>query len=380
MVCPQFRPSVGGYERAAERLATTLARRGHAVDVATERRQRAWPATEQADGVRIFRFACVYRRYLHSATTCLSFVAFLARRGWRYEVVHVHQYGVHAALAVAFSKLSGAAVVLKLTSSDHQGIAKTLGRGSPGWRAVARLHRRVDACVAVSETTAEEGRRFGIPETRIRVIPNGVDTSAFAPADGTTKAALRAAFGVRGTVAVLYLGRLSAEKNPLGLLRAWRTVTDRVPTAELVYVGSGPEEAAVAEAVDALGLQGVVRLAGASNDPAGWYRASDVYVLPSHNEGFSNSLAEALSAGLPVVSTRVSGSTDVFSRADVGELVPVGDENAIAGALCSLLLDPERRSRCGRAARELALQCYSVDRVAESTELLYRLLLQGRVE
>ena len=89
MVCPQYRPLIGGYERAAERLATVLARRGHEVQVVTERRDPGWPAVEDVDGVRIERFWCLPRPGLHMPTALLSVALFLLRRGRRFDIIHV---------------------------------------------------------------------------------------------------------------------------------------------------------------------------------------------------------------------------------------------------------------------------------------------------
>ncbi|MDB4949153.1 MAG: hypothetical protein JWM27_1802, partial [Gemmatimonadetes bacterium] len=126
MVCPQFHPLVGGYERAAERLSAALVRRGHRVDVVTERRSHAWPAEEWRDGVRVRRLPCLFRRGLHLPSSTASLAAFMLARGRRYDVVHVHQYGLAAGAALALARVAGARTVLKLSSTAGQGIGATL--------------------------------------------------------------------------------------------------------------------------------------------------------------------------------------------------------------------------------------------------------------
>ena len=137
MISPQFRPLVGGYERAAERLSAALAAAGLRVVVIAERRDRAWPAVECIDGYEVRRLSCSYRRHLHTITSLLSFAGFLLRHGREFDVWHVHQYGFHAALAVALGKVLRRPVVLKLTSSGAMGIEKSHGRRH------CRAHSRV---------------------------------------------------------------------------------------------------------------------------------------------------------------------------------------------------------------------------------------------
>ncbi|MDB4948258.1 MAG: hypothetical protein JWM27_907, partial [Gemmatimonadetes bacterium] len=232
------------------------------------------------------------------------------------------------------------------------------------------LHRGVDACVAPSAAAVAEAVAFGIPAERVHLVPNGVDVDAFSPVDSAEKAALRARLGLGAGPVVLYLGRLSAEKDPVNLLDAWSAVAGAHPDAELVYVGEGPDEARLRARVEELRAPRV-RLAGGSAEPAAWYRAADLFALPSRHEGLSNSLLEAAACGLPVVSTRVSGAVDLFARADLGELVPPRDPAALAGALERMLADPGRRAACGAAARNLIVRELAVDRVAAAVERVY---------
>src|SRR6266571_4708787 len=127
MISPQFRPLVGGYERAAERLSGALAEAGISVVVITERRDHAWPAVECIDGYKVRRLWCVYRRHLHTISSLLAFARFLLRHGREFDVWHVHQYGFHAALAMALGKVLRRPVVFKLTSSAAMGIERTMG-------------------------------------------------------------------------------------------------------------------------------------------------------------------------------------------------------------------------------------------------------------
>jgi glycosyltransferase involved in cell wall biosynthesis len=375
MICPQFRPILGGYQRAAERLSTALAETGLRVVVITERRERGWPASELIDGYEIRRLPCWYRRRLHVATSLLSFACFLLRRGREFDVWHVHEYGFHLVLAVILGKALGRPVVLKLMSSGSGGIESAMGQGIVG-RTKRYFHRRVSACVAVSEETLEEAVRFSIPSDRVHFIPNGIDGRQFPPAAPNERAAARLKLGLECERMVLCVGRLSAEKNPLGLLDAWAAVDMKARKgALLAFVGDGPEWNQVHARAQAPDLAGTVCLAGRQSDVTVWYRAADLYVIPSHREGLSNSMIEALASGLPVISTRVSGSSVLVEPPPAGLVVDICNPEQLAGAIGSLLRDESMRARLGANARLACELRFSLAHLSEKIISLYGDLL-----
>ncbi len=374
MICPQFRPLLGGYERAAERLSLALAAAGHRVVVVTERRDPAWSSQEWMGDVLIRRLRSVPQRGWHVPSALFSLVVFLLLNARRFDVIHAHQYGWTAAAAIGLGHLFQRPVVLKLTATGPSGILEAVAQSRLSILSAA-LHRRVDACIATSERGEREAGSLGIPEDRIHLIPNGLDTDRFRPASLTEKVALRARLGLGEGVVALYVGRLSSEKNPLLLLQAWAECFARHANCELVVLGDGPQLTLVREV--ARGARNV-HVRGRVDDPLPWYQAADIYVLPSDFEGLSNSLVEALSCGLPVVSTCVSGSEDVFREADVGELVPVGDSKELSRALERMLADPGRRAACSKRAREVALRRFSIVSVRAGIESIYGMVLRSR--
>lgn len=372
IVSQQFRPVVGGYERAAERLAAGLAARGHGVTVVAERRNLQWPATEEYQGFQVRRHWCIYKPRWHLLTSVMSLMLFLLLNVRRFQLVHIQQYGTYAGMAIAIARLYSIPVVLRTTNTRSDGISQVLGGRSPLRRLVAALHRKADACIVTSTWALDEVLRFGLPRGRIRLIPNGIDTDELRP-DPVARGEARKRLIPHGeSVVVLYCGRLNEGKNPLGLIRAWRGVAAQAPSALLVLVGDGPQRDLANQLIDREGLGGRVLLAGSQADVLPWYRAADIFVLPSHFEGLSNSLLEAMSCGLPVVSTKVSGSVDIFARCDVGELVEVGDETALGSAISRLVDMPERRASCGGRARRLAMEEFSLQAIVHRTVDLYR--------
>ncbi|MEZ6100088.1 MAG: glycosyltransferase family 4 protein [Pirellulaceae bacterium] len=371
MICPQFFPIVGGYEIAAARLSASLARTGISVVVLTEMRDRTWPRCETREGYEIRRWSCIYRRHLHTVTSTLSFIKFLVFHGARFDVWHVHQYGMHCALAILFGRLLRRPVVMKLTSSTSMGIERAL-QGARFSTVLMHLHRRVSMCLAVTNETLNEAISFGIPESRTLVIPNGLEPYEFLPSDNGSRAKAKSFLGFNFERMVLSVGRLSQEKNPLGLVRAWsRVIANCQASVGLAVVGDGPQLHIVRRLVHELGLEKTIVFAGWQTVLTNWYRAADVFVVASHLEGLSNTMIEALASGVPVVSTCVSGSSKLLGVKPGGIVINVGDEVSMSEAILKLIHDEDLRSRLAANARRLFEREFSMDRIVEQVLDVY---------
>jgi len=375
MLSPQYRPIVGGYERAAERLSATLVARGHSVTVITEQRDKIWPAYEVICSVEVLRLWCLYRPKLHTLTSLCSFALFLLLRGRKFDVWHVHQYGKHAVIAIIIGKLISRPVVLKLTSSAAQGIASV--SGTDIFKNLKKnILKRVTAVVALTREIEREAYAFGIPLERIYALGNGVDTTIFHHHDFSEKSIFKKMLGVGLHPIVIFVGRLSIEKNPDGLLKVWtKAVTLRSAGWKLVLVGDGPMRAMLEAEVSEGVLEGSVLFAGQQYNIEEWLAIGDIYVISSHNEGLSNTLLEAMASGLPVVATRVSGITEVVDEPGAGLVVDVGDMNAFADALVRLAGDSLLREKMGTIGRDVIGQRYAIESVAARHEELYQNLL-----
>ncbi len=375
MICPQFSPIVGGYERAAERLSIALAKRGVAVTVIAERRKTTWPADETRDGYKLRRLWCIYRPKLHVLTTLVSFFSYLLMFGRRFDVWHVHQYGLHAALAVALGRLLNRPVVLKLTSSGDMGLAQAIAKGRFP-RLTRALVGRVAAIVALSRETVAEAEKFGIPAENISLLGNGVDTSVFRRRSEQERQGTRAEFGLTDRYVVIFVGRLSPEKNPDGLIAAWRAARPSLPASWLlVLLGDGPMRSELDVLIDEHELRGSVSIVGHRSDVDRWLGIADLYVSPSHREGLSNTLLEAMASELPVVSTRVSGANELVGETGAGVLVDVDDIEGLASALKKVANGDCPIRDMGEKARSTIEHDYAIEVVAARHEHLYEKLI-----
>jgi glycosyltransferase involved in cell wall biosynthesis len=225
--------------------------------------------------------------------------------------------------------------------------------------------------MAVCNDERELGLRNGVgtPE-QIVTIHTGIDPRPFGQA--VDRAALRAALGVPADVPLVgVVGRLSAQKAPLDFVRAAARVHAAMPVAHYVWVGDGELEPQARALVAELGLDTVFHFAGLRRDVPALLQAFDIFTLPSHWEGFSLSVLEAMAAGLPIVATRVTGTAEAIAHGESGLLVPMGDDSAMAAAIFSLLADPERARGFGQAGRRRIDELFTRERMIRRISELY---------
>jgi glycosyltransferase involved in cell wall biosynthesis len=181
---------------------------------------------------------------------------------------------------------------------------------------------------------------------------------------------LRERLGVRsGEAVILYIGRQSREKAPADLLGALAQLRSLERVWKAVLVGSGPDRGALEELASARGIAARVRFAGFHAEVSPFYAIADVLVLPSHSEGSSNVLLEAMAAGVPIVATTAGGNPEIVLDGQTGLLVRVGDLRGLAAAIALLLQERELVARLVDAAAARARREFSQNR--------YRRLLLG---
>jgi sugar transferase (PEP-CTERM/EpsH1 system associated) len=210
---------------------------------------------------------------------------------------------------------------------------------------------------------------LGVDPDRIEQICNGVDTTRFSPAPDSGSRP-------REPLVVGTVGRLQAVKNQALLVEAFGRLLARRPELasrlRLVLGGDGPERSRLEAAIAAAGLGSQVVITGWRDDVPALLREFHVFVLPSLNEGISNTILEAMATGLPVVATDVGGNGELVEDGVTGFLVPSGDADALAGRLAAYADDPELLRAHGLAARRRAESEFSIRRMLERYENLYR--------
>jgi glycosyltransferase involved in cell wall biosynthesis len=244
------------------------------------------------------------------------------------------------------------------------------------------LARITDALVAVSPEVRDELVALGVaPESKFRVIRLGIELDTRVSSDRKARAETRRVMGIPDERFVVgWIGRMTAVKRTDVVLNAFRALRDEGVDAVLCMVGDGPDRVAVEELAGELGIVRHCLFPGYQEEVGPFFAAFDVFVLPSGNEGTPVTAIEALASGCPVVATSVGGVPDVVDDGVDGFLVEPGTVDGLASRLGELARDTELRTRMGAAGRERMQTRYSVDRLVDDMDRLYRELLDQKTE
>jgi sugar transferase (PEP-CTERM/EpsH1 system associated) len=347
---------VGGMEVGVVKLVNGLDRGQIASSIAS-----CLPADQLKDrvsaDVAVFEFA---RRPGND----LKFVAELYRvlRAERPHVLHTHGWGTLCEGLLA-ARLARVPFVIH---GEHG----TMDTRPRNLRAQRWVWGRTDAVLSVSSRLAARmARDVGFPEARIRTIRNGVDLRRFSSGD---RVAGRRLLGVSGEEIVIgTVGRLVPAKaqdvlvDALGLLKA-----DGIAFRARI-VGEGPLRGELQSRANARGLADCLRFTGTLDRVEDVLAAFDLFVLSSASEGLSNTIQEAMAAGLPVVATDVGGADELVVHERTGVLVQAGSPPDLAGALSRLTASPATRQQMGAEGRRRAAAEFTLERMIRDYEEMY---------
>jgi glycosyltransferase involved in cell wall biosynthesis len=369
MFVPQYPyPVVGGLERQAHELSKALVSDfGMKVLVISGKIGPDQASCEYVEGVHVTRIPWLRNRVFRFVLTPFLLLVVLWRLRSRVDVVHVHQFSPASLYVIVISKLLGKAVLAKLPNSGRWGLPGL--RMAPCGGVRTSLLLKSDGVVAMSQDSVAELLAEGFPRNRILSVPNGV-----APLQtGTRK--MEHCGSPRRPWRVVFVGRLSSEKRLNVLLNAWVDVHRRYAgTAVLELWGEGPQLRELREMSQALGLTQSVVFAGHVPDVRERLRYADIFVLPSAGEGNSNSVLEAMDAGLPIVATAVGGTPMQVGQQGAPLLFPDGDHKELAKRLILLLEDGELRREYGAAMTRRVAVHFDLRSVAQSYLCAYRIL------
>ncbi len=227
-----------------------------------------------------------------------------------------------------------------------------------------------DAVVAVGNAVAERHRTArAVDRSKLRVIPNGVDTSLFRP-DSERRARVRRELGIEGRFVWLAAGRLMWKKDHATLFRALAKAGE----ATLLIAGDGPLEEELRSLVRELAID--ARFLGHRGDMPGLMNAADGLALSSVVEGLPMALLEAAASGLPAVATDAGGAREIIVDGETGFIARIRDAGALGAAMRRLMEMPANaRQAMSEAARRQAGR-FTIESVVSRWEELYRELLE----
>lgn len=370
MLCSQFRPLTGGTERQAERLAIALACQGVNVTILTPNLLAHTPEFEQVGGVTIRRFPFVDLsrttripgigpvNLLNIRRQVLSALEPLLGKS---DLLHLHLASPMAAFGMQAAQAAGVPAICKVASAgERMDLVRLTAVGWGGGSLSRLMVSRLDRWIATTGHVRDSLLHWGVAADRISIIPNGTKVRAEPPEQR---------HNVRH---FLCLGRLSttAERDVETVIAVFDRLAAEATDVELAIVGSGDLYEQTAAAVRAARHASRIHLPGEqSAEP--WLQWADCFIQPSRYEGLSNALLEAMAAGLPCIANDIPANREVLAAGQAGVLVPVGDREALLGALRAVIHRGEYAHALAMTAWERARDHYSIGSVADSYIDLY---------
>jgi len=287
-------------------------------------------------------------------------------RRLRPDVVHSRNWGAFDAVLAA--RLARVPVVI------HGEHGREIGDPEGRNRRRNQIRRLSAALVTRFVTVSHDLSRWlvehvGVAPHKVLTIHNGVNVERFSP--NTRDEARRILSVSPHTVVVGTVGRLDPVKDHAGLLQAVAMVANDHADVVGVIVGDGPSRGMLEDRTRVLGIDARTRLLGKRLDIPFLLSGFDIFVLPSIAEGLSNTILEAMAAGLPVVATRVGGNPEMVDDGVTGALIAPRQPQRLAQALTAYVGDPDLRARHGKAGRQRATDKFSLERMVDAYRNLY---------
>jgi 1,2-diacylglycerol 3-alpha-glucosyltransferase len=381
-----FLPQINGVANVAYQSAKTLAERGHQVMVFTvmpnRAEARAVSAREKFTVFTIPSFAVP--AYPGERCSWLMGTALNRLRKFRPEVIHVHTPFMVGWEAILEGKLLGIPIIgthhtfydhyLKHVKADYKWSRKF------SWKYTVGFYNRCDVVLSPSQSLADAMVRAGLKRP-IATLQNFIDTDFFRPVDNKeTQEKIKRVFGVGGP-SLVYMGRLSYEKNIDDVINAFAIAHKKDQNLKLMIVGDGPEKINLIKLAVDLGVKSNVIFTGflKGEELVRVLQANDIFLTASRSENMPLSLLEAMAVGLPFVTVREKGLVEILKDGVNGYFAETGSAGDMANKALKLLSEPKLLKKFSDASRSLAME-YSKDTVMSKLEKIYeRAIAQKRI-
>lgn len=367
-------PTYGGSGAVATELGLSLAQRGHEVHFVSY----AQPFRLDHFRERVFFHEVEMEDYplFEHAPYSLALAVALHDTARKHELdlVHVHYAIPHATSAWIAHEMLGEERDLKIVTTLH-GTDITLVGLHPSFHPITRFSiLKSHGLTAVSEFLKRETvRDFTVPEERIKVIPNFIDTTVYRPG---LEPCHREALAPEGEKIVMHISNFRAVKRAEDVVSVFAKLTAKLPS-RLVLIGDGPERPRVLMRADELGVRDRVLFLGKHTSVHELLACADLFLLPSASESFGLVALEAMACGAPVVASNVGGLPEVIEHGTTGYMFDIGDIDGMAEAGLRIMGDDKHWRSLSEAGRALAAERFSAERVVPMYERYYEQVLAG---
>ena len=383
MVTGVYYPEVNGAAGQCRELIRAL-NENISFQVLTSTHDQTLIRQNRIDDIPVFRSRVRSKNIVDYLKAFLNFTTiFLSQRG-DFQIVHFHGFSYKSTWLTLLCKLFHKKIIIKMTSFNHDDTSGIRDRGF----LISYFFYKADAYVGVSPVFEKPYLSSSLSPTRLKLIPNGVDTNRFCPVTDDDKQALRSQLGFPGKMKlILFVGHFSREKSPDLLVESWKQyVVEEFPDTGIIFIGSTNPDHYEVDAELVKYIQRMVApynneqifFVDRTNDIEKYYQTADLFVLPSSREGMPNALLEAMACSLPVIVSRLEGVTDwVINDGLNGLLFQLGVNNVLGKLIKRILNDSILAQSLGREARRTVQEKFSMNRVAGEYAKLYKDLVRS---
>ncbi|MDB4470887.1 glycosyltransferase family 4 protein [Deltaproteobacteria bacterium] len=370
MLSIYFPPHYSGAAKQGLALAKLLRSRGHNIEFVTIRRGDE-SFEDVHEGFKVWRLAMGKSKH-QELGFWWYFLCFMYKRRNDFDILHSHgAYYLNSTIG-PLGRLFGKKSIVKtsMAKNDLAGLGKSLS---------GKVHlfflKLVDAYVAISKDLQDEFTELKFPEEKVFFLPNGVDTDRFKPVDSQRAIEKKTILKlVENKLVALTIGVFDERKNIGWLIREWINNEGFGTGALLLAVGPQSREDQNGSFLH--GLQEIaesrpdlVQIVGHVDRIEEYFQSADFFILPSTNEGMPNVVLEAMSSGLPCVTTKVSGCGDLIEEGVSGYFFPANNSEGLRIALCKILSCD--MVKMGFEARNFIEMTFSLCALADQYEHLY---------
>lgn len=373
----QFNPIIGGAERQAEILARKLTERSVDITIVTGWWDRSIPKDEVIDKVKVHRCFIPWIKINNtkrggSFFSTISYFLYLLIHRDEYDLIQCFQVSNEVFIALIIGRIFGKTVVARNSSG---GLTPDLDIIEDLWAGGLKkkyIINHLKHLIVTSQDSAMGFIRYGISNSIINYITNGVQVYEKDEREYNNNASK--------VITVVRLARIRGIdwKGVDILILAMREVVSIFPNIVLDVIGDGCEKETYVRMVDRLELSGNIRFLGIRKDVGIYLQKSDIFVMASRTEGMSNALLEAMSYGLPCVTTSVGGNREIINHGENGLLVEPEDSVGLGKAIIELIRNQSLREKIGRNARRTVVEKYSIDTIADRYLEYYKEIYEGK--
>lgn len=341
-------PPEEGIGNYVYRLSKKLIENGHKVTIIT---RGSWKKTQKEviDDIDVFRvrFIPLYPVYIHLHKIFVN--KLFKSIESQIDIVHIHSplspliktslpliTTIHTLMLTDYRSVKITSVYSLLSKISSKFVSYPLE---------LKLLHNSDLITTVSESIAQEIKKYYLELDNIIIIGNGVDETIYLPAQKEN---------VGGNKFIMYAGRMDREKGLFDLIECGRYLLNQRSDILFILAGKGPDYNKLKQKSKKLGLQENFIFLGqiGSDELIHLYQRSTLFVFPSYHEGLPGSLLEAMSCGLPIIATNVRGNRDLITSGENGILVPPRSPEKLANTISMLLDDDKLRKDLGNNARK----------------------------